>query len=73
MLPNLLNSFHHTRECVKTLDLLQDTILKLVTTIDIFWTERLLVFTRNRYLSQSTKQHSSPFEVPELCFYLAGM
>ena len=39
-LPNLLSWFHHIVECVKTLHLLQHTILKLVTTIDIFWTER---------------------------------
>ena len=37
--PNLLIWFHHTVECVKTLHLLQHTILKLVTTTDIFWTE----------------------------------
>ena len=39
-LPNLLSWFHHIVECVETLHLLQHTILKLVTTIDIFWTER---------------------------------
>ena len=47
-LPNLLKWFHHTVEYVKALHLLQHTILKLVATLGIFWTEWKLIFTSNK-------------------------
>ena len=56
VLPNVFSWFHHLVGCVKTLHLLQRIILKLVTVVDIFWTERWLVFTCNKYLNQLTKQ-----------------